>query len=127
MKRIITIAAILLLLAGCRDFSSAAKAHGSEEDQWDMIPCVMIEDTLYITTGYSADNQDSNDFDGTISSEVPGSELPTKHEQSNFGTGYPYRTGDLDGTIEVKSNDKWWIYATEDVRQRLQFPELYEK
>lgn len=43
--------------------------------------------------------------------------------QSNFGTGYGYQYGETEGTIEIYMDDMWRIFATKEVRQKLQFPE----
>ena len=61
--------------------------------------------------------------DGEITSAVKGSERPTENNQSNFGTGYGYQYGVTEGTIEIYMNDKWCIFATEEIRQQIQFPE----
>ena len=65
----------------------------------------------------------SEEPDGTITSSVEGYEQPTQNDQSNFGTGYVYQYGKTDGTIEIKINNLWCIYATEEVRDQIQFPE----
>lgn len=62
---------------------------------------------------------------GEITSTVDGTEKPTKDNESNFGAGYGYQYGSQEGTIEIYMNDKWWIYATEEVRQQIQFPYGY--
>lgn len=54
-------------------------------------------------------------MDGEITSEVDGSEKPTKDNQSNFGTGYGYQYGSQEGIIEINMNEKWWVFATEKV------------
>ncbi|MBQ4347173.1 MAG: hypothetical protein IJC39_01840, partial [Firmicutes bacterium] len=47
---------------------------------------------------------------------------PGSNDQSNFGTGYGYQYG-TQGTVEIKINDKWRIFATEEMRHELQFPD----
>lgn len=44
-------------------------------------------------------------MDGEITSEVDGSEKPTKDNQSNFGTGYGYQYGSQEGIIEINMNE----------------------
>ena len=61
--------------------------------------------------------------DGEITSAVDGSKEPTEDDQSNFGTGYGYQYGAGEGTIELYLNGNWRIFATEEVRQAIQFPE----
>lgn len=55
-------------------------------------------------------------MEGTITSEVDGSESPTEDDQSNFGTGYGYRAGLHDGTLEVRIDGNWVIFATQEAR-----------
>lgn len=118
MKKTISMLLIfVLLLCGC---NSPRKEDGSAtaDVKWDRIPCVMVDDVLYLTTGYASNYTDRPEIpDGSITSEVLGSELPTENDQSNFGPGYPYNVGYINGTIEVKTNDSWWIYAEESIKQ----------
>lgn len=87
------------------------------EEKWDLIPMVMVDGVLYLDTGYNnTDIRKCGTFDGEITSEVDGSEKPTVDNQSNFGTGYGYQYGVTEGTIEICMNDKWCIFATEEVR-----------
>lgn len=111
------LAAALMLMSGCSRIFEASSI--PEEDvKWDMIPCIMVDDTLYLTTGYKSSRQgDPAKYDGIISSEVPGYELPTQNDQSNFGSGYYYCYGQTAGTVDLFSNGDWWIYATEEVRE----------
>ena len=82
----------------------------------DLIPMVMVDDSLYLATGYEKEAGERSDaFDGRITSEVDGSEKPTVNDQSNFGTGYGYRYGTTEGIIEIYRNDKWQVFATEKV------------
>lgn len=88
-----------------------------------LTPMVMVNDTLYLDTGYdSAEEARCGTLDGEITSTVPGSERPTENDQSNFGDGYGYQYGFQEGTIEVCIDDAWRIFATEAVREGLQFP-----
>ena len=48
-------------------------------------------------------------MDGEITSTVDGSEIPTKDNQSNFGTGFEYQYG-ADNTIEIFMNEKWIVF-----------------
>ena len=53
---------------------------------------------------------------------MQGYEQPTENDQSNFGTGFKYRYGEREGTIEIEMNSLCRIFATEAVRQQIQFP-----
>ena len=47
-------------------------------------------------------------------------ERPIKDNQSNFGKDIGYQYGTTEGTIEIYQNEKWRIFATEDVREQIQ-------
>lgn len=36
-------------------------------------------------------------------------------------------TGPTEGTIELFMNGKWWIFATEEARQKIQFPSIEDE
>ena len=61
-------------------------------------------------------------MNGKITSSVHGNTKPTVNDQSNFGEGYAYQYGAAEGTIEIYMDGKWCIFATEEVRQDIQFP-----
>lgn len=93
------------------------------DETWDRIPMVMVNGTLYLDTGLeSTVEYRCGVMDGTITSTVDGSETPTVDGQSNFGAGYGFQYGPAEGTIEIYMNEKWWVFATEEVRQEIQFP-----
>ena len=95
-----------------------------EEEKWDLIPMVMVDGRLYLDTGMeSSVEARCGVMDGEITSSVDGTKKPTQDGESNFGTGYGYQYGPQEGTIEIFMNEKWWVFATEDVRQEIQFPE----
>ena len=111
---------------GVTEFISAHKSDSSEE--WDRIPMVMVNGELYLDTGKeSTVMARCGMMDGEITSQVDGSKAPTIDNQSNFGTGYGYQYGPIEGTIEIKMNGKWWIFATEEARKGIQFPEDRDK
>ena len=86
--------------------------------KWDLIPMVMVDDNLYLDTGYESVVEDkAHVIDGEITLEVDGSEKPFNNDQSNFGTGYEYKYGEINETIEIFINGKWWIFATEQVKE----------
>lgn len=96
-----------------------------EAEHWDLNPMVMVNGELYLATGYeSTVDGRCGMMDGEITSTVEGWEKPTEDDQSNFGSGYSYQYGSTEGTIEIYINEKWWIYATEEAKQELQFPEI---
>lgn len=100
-------------------------APGTFTERFDLVPMVMVDGVLYLDTGYESTAVERIDgFDGEITSEVEGYEKPSADNQSNFGTGYGYQYGrDTEGTIEIYMNGNWRIFATEEMRQKIQFPE----
>ena len=85
-------------------------------EKWDLIPMVMVDDALYLDTGYAKEADKRPDtFEGMINLEVDRREKPTVNDQSNFGTGYGYRYGKAEGMIEIYMNDKWQVFATEKI------------
>lgn len=97
-------------------------ADRTQEELSDLIPMVMVNGELYLDTGKeSTVEARCGMMDGEITSEVDGTKRPTKDNESNFGTGYGYQYGPQEGTIEIYMHDKWWIFATEEVRQQIQF------
>ena len=94
-----------------------------ETETWALIPMVMVNGTLYLDTGYeSTIEARCGVMDGEITSQVHGSQRPTIDNQSNFGSGYGYQYGATEGTIEIYMDGEWRIFATEEVRQEIQFP-----
>jgi len=107
----------LSVLAGC--------SHGpGEGEKWDLIPMVMVDGVLYLDTRHTnMEPRKCGTPDGEITSQVDGWEQPAADDQSNFGTGYGYQYGAREGTIELYLNGDWRIFATEEVRQAIQFTE----
>ena len=99
-----------------------------QTETWDLIPMVMVNGTLYLDTGHESKIEARcGVMDGEITSQVDGSKQPTVDDQSNFGTGYGYQYGATEGTIELFMNGKWWIFATEEARQKIQFPSIEDE
>ena len=99
-----------------------------ETETWDLIPMVMVNGTVYLDTGHESKIEARcGVMDGEITSQVDGSKQPTVDDQSNFGTGYGYQYGATEGTIELFMNGKWWIFATEEARQKIQFPSIEDE
>ena len=110
--------------ARLQDVYSIRVVNEEEQEQWAMIPLVMVDGKLYLDTGMeSSVEARCGVMDGEITSSVDGTKKPTQDGESNFGTGYEYQYGPQEGTIEIFMNEKWWVFATEDVRQEIQFPE----
>ncbi len=111
---------------GVTEFISEHNSDSSEA--WDRIPMVMVKGELYLDTGKeSTVMARCGMMDGEITSQVDGSKAPTMDNQSNFGTGYGYQYGPIEGTIEINMNGKWWVFATEEARKGIQFPEDRDK
>ena len=92
--------------------------------RYDLIPMVRVDGEQYLDTGMkSMDRKTCKAPDGKITAQVDGSEAPTMDDQSNFGMGYPYRYGAIAGTVEIYMKDDWYIFATEEVKERILFPE----
>ena len=71
----------------------------------------MLEGVVYYDTCAISDTDPSAVPDGTITSAVDDQSFPAEDGQSNFGTGYAYRYGSENGTLEVQIDGEWWIFA----------------
>ena len=89
------------------------KAQDSAESGIAIAPAhaVMLEGVVYYDTCAISDTDPSAAPDGTITSTVDSDSFPSEDGQSNFGTGYAYRCGSADGTVEVLIDGVWWIFA----------------
>ena len=89
------------------------KAQDSAESSIALAPAhaVMLEGVVYYDTCAISDTDPSAAPDGTITSTVDSDSFPSEDGQSNFGTGYAYRYGSADGTVEVLIDGVWWIFA----------------
>ncbi len=89
------------------------KAEDSAESRIAIAPAhaVMLEGIVYYDTGTASGTDASAAPDGTITSTVDSDSFPAEDGQSNFGTGYAYRYGTEDGTLEVLIDGEWWIFA----------------
>ena len=115
---------VLILTLACLSVLAGCSHAPGEGEKWDLIPMVMVDGVLYLDTGHSnTEPRKCETPDGEITSRVDGSERPVADDQSNFGTGYGYQYGAGEGTIELYLNGNWRIFATEEVRQAIQFPE----
>ena len=122
MKKIIALFLALILtlaLPGCGKSEEEA-APGA------LPPVIMVEGVIYADTGKESNTINRKDgFDGEITTSVKGGERPTENDQSNFGTGYGYQFGELEGTVDLYINGKWWIYADEEANEQISYPERY--
>lgn len=110
---------LLLTLFACGD-TQVSISENEEETLWDMPPCLMVDGQLYRDTGGRSHlKTHPEEFDGYITSEVPGHELPTENNQSNFGSGFGYNFGQVNGTIEIYYNDDWWLYALDSLEKEI--------
>ena len=135
MKRIIPLILLcVFLLVGCTlnntdigepvsEIDEAENTAEVEEEKWDLVPMVMVDGVLYYDTGHN-NNTDlrCGNLDGEITSTVEGWEIPSRNNQSNFGIGYGYQYGSIEGTVDINLYGKWRIFATEEVRRSIQFP-----
>ena len=89
------------------------KAEDSAESGIAITPAhaVMLGGVVYYDTATASDTDPSAAPDGTITSAVDDQSFPAEDGQSNFGTGYAYRYGSADGTVEVLIDGVWWIFA----------------
>lgn len=141
MKKVMATLLVMLLALG---FAACATVPALEETEtvpleaepapqeadpnvvWVYPEMVMIDGEMYLTTCMESTlNPRWAGYDGKIISTVSGSERPTENDQSNFGTGYGYQFGEMEGTVEIEINGKWLIFATEEVRHQIQFPEQH--
>ena len=89
------------------------KAEDSAESSIAIAPAhaVMLEGVIYYDTCTVSGTDAKAAPDGTITSTVDSDSFPTEDGQSNFGTGYAYRYGSENGTLEVQIDGEWWIFA----------------
>ena len=113
--------AIVLCLAQTLSLTACGN---NQKVKYDLIPMVMVDGELYLDTGHTGTYVSNDDtYSRVVTSTVDGSERPTKDDQSNFGTGFRYRYGEIEGTIEIEMNNSCCIFATSEIRQQIQFPD----
>lgn len=93
--------------------NAAAAAEDSTESSIAIAPAhaVMLEGVIYYDTCTVSGTDAKAAPDGTITSTVDSDSFPTEDGQSNFGTGYAYRYGSENGTLEVQIDGEWWIFT----------------
>ena len=116
MKKLLALVLALTCVCGCSQPQSP-----TDESKTALVPMVMVDGELYMDTGYdSTIDARCGVMDGEITSTVDGTERPTEDNQSNFGKDIGYQYGTTVGTIEIYQNEKWRIFATEEVREQIQ-------
>ena len=114
MKKLLTLLLAVTCVCGCSQTKNP-----TNESKTARIP--MVDGELYMDTGYDSTIEGRcGVMDGEITSTVDGTERPIKDNQSNFGKDIGYQYGTTEGTIEIYQNEKWRIFATEDVREQIQ-------
>ncbi len=77
-------------------------------------PMVMIDGTMYKSTGYVHSMLKCGTYDGITESSVEIDEKPSENNQSNFGVNYGYQKWD-DYLIVEMQDRKWYIF--EDIEK----------
>lgn len=78
---------------------------------------IQVNGKLYINNGEeSTVTGRCGNMDGQITTNVKQDEVPTQDNQSNF-SGYPEYQYGAENTIEVKINDKWFVFRLKDVKE----------
>lgn len=128
MKKYIAVFMLMLIMSLLTACGNRERFGTPSPEHWDLIPMVMVNGELYLDTGYESTAEGRcGVMDGEITSSVEGWERPAEDDQSNFGTGYGYQYGSTEGTVELYINDSWWVYATEEARQKIQFQEISDE
>lgn len=137
MKKLIAILLLALLLVGCTATPAPAPEIEGEPEKapatntnesgncatWGLVHMVRVKGVTYWDTGMDCELQARcGVMDGRITASVDADEIPTKDDESNFGTGYGYQFGSREGTLDVLLEDGWRIFATQEVRHEMQFP-----
>ncbi len=117
---------VLILMALCVVFVVCVLNPGAEtpiapqdEARYDLPPAVKVDGVVYGIAGVE-DVPLVGEFipDGQITSSISyGS--PQENDQSNFGTGYDYRYGAMEGTLEVLIDGERCLFATSEVWERI--------
>lgn len=88
-----------------------ASAGGEVAEPEDTTRMVMVDGVLYADTGRLSQAEGRcGVMDGYLTSSVD-SGVPTRDDQSNFGTGYGYQLGFEEDTIEVCIGQDWVVFA----------------
>lgn len=113
-KVIILLSCFIVIIS----FFISACSKDSKEMPPDLVPMLMIDESLYIDTGEQEPMGDSGCISKTITSTVDGTNVPTKHEQSNFGcVGNNYVLSDHSAVVFI--NDNWYRFEKEKTQLSL--------
>ncbi len=81
-----------------------------DKEKYAKTPMIMVNGKLYYGTGRENTIEGRcGTMDGEINSTVSSSQVPTKDNQSNFGSGFGYQFGGSE-TIEVYMDDRWIVF-----------------
>lgn len=84
----------------------------NEDNLVDLIPMVMIRGKLYFDTNQLSDiDKRCGVMDGEIDSQVKGSMIPVKDDQSNFDTGNSYQFVD-ENNVDILINGSFYRFST---------------
>ena len=84
------------------------------EEQTVKARAVFVRDKLYISTETESTIEGRcGNMDGEIISSVPEDEMPSKNDESNFGTGYSYQVTGVN-TVDVFIGDKIIVFRCYD-------------
>ncbi len=113
MKKVFAfLLALLLLLCGC-----TAKEESVPSTPNTNPPTLMVEDTLYTSTGKILVAEPAPEaIIGTIESVVPGSQFPTENGQANFpceGAEYAFISDGVHEGILVSINNEWTYFEAQ--------------
>ena len=110
-KYILILAAIMFLTVGCSKGSTSEKE--VEEEAYPK--AVKVSGTIYEDTGYENAMVTCGNADGEIKTTVSEKEMPTKDDESNFGTGYGYQVWE-EGYINVQIDNKLILFKDVELK-----------
>lgn len=92
------------------EVSDKTISDGTETEEDNFCPMVMLEGKLYADTGETNSMPRCGVMDGTISLSTDG-ETPTVDNQSNFGKNIGFQRGMRENRIEICLDNVWHIFA----------------
>lgn len=69
---------------------------------------ILLNKTMYWNSGIVCDSVPEEEISGTVEQTVFVEDIPTKHGQSNFGVGHPYKIED--DCLKVRVFEQWYIF-----------------
>lgn len=92
-----------------KDFdANGNEIEGSYFDSEHINQRILLDKTMYWNTGVKCDPVPDKEISGTVESTVFINDIPTKHGQSNFGKGHPYKIED--DCLKVRVFEQWYIF-----------------